>query len=41
MTWNLMHQTKLLKTQGIPPYGNQRTAWDDRKSKDHPNPEYR
>lgn len=41
MTWNLMHQAQLLKTNGIPPYGNQRTAWDDRKSNDHPNPEYR
>jgi hypothetical protein len=41
MTWNLMHQASLLKKYGIPAYGNQRTAWDDRKSKDHPNPEYR
>jgi len=41
MTWNLMHQALLLKTHGIPPYGNYRTAWDDGESKDHPNPAHR
>ncbi len=42
MTWNLMHMAKILHDrQGIPAYGNQRTLWDARTSKDHPNPEYR
>ncbi|MBD3630637.1 flavodoxin family protein [Cyclobacterium sp.] len=41
MTWNLMHLALMLKKQGIPAYGNQRTAWDSRKVKDPPNPEYR
>jgi len=41
MTWNLMHQAHLLQKHGIPAYGNRRTAWDNRKSKDHPNPKYR
>ncbi|GAB4107901.1 flavodoxin family protein [Echinicola sediminis] len=42
MTWNLMHLAKMLKEQkGIPAHGNQRDKWDNRSSKDHPNPEYR
>lgn len=41
MTWNLMHMAHLLKKDVIPAYGNQRTAWDNRTFKDHPNPEYR
>jgi multimeric flavodoxin WrbA len=42
MTWNLMHCAKMLQqTNGIPAYGNQRTHWDARTHKDHPNPEYR
>jgi len=41
MAWNLMHMAKKLKENGIPAYGNQRTLWDARTVKDHPNPEYR
>lgn len=42
MTWNMMHLAKMLQESGgIPAYGNQRTAWDARTQKDHPNPEYR
>lgn len=42
MTWNLMHMAKILKDKrGIPAYGNQRSLWDARSQKDHPNPEYR
>jgi multimeric flavodoxin WrbA len=42
MSWNLMHMAKMLKDQnGIPAYGNQRSAWDASHHKDHPNPEYR
>jgi multimeric flavodoxin WrbA len=42
MTWNLMHLAKMLKDKGgIPAYGNQRTEWDAKSDKDHPNPEYR
>lgn len=42
MAWNLMHMAKALKDAGgIPAHGNQRTKWDARTSKDHPNPEYR
>ena len=42
MSWNLMHLARMLKdNKGIPAYGNQRNVWDDRTSKDHPNPEYR
>ena len=30
MTWNLMHLARTLRAaDGIPAYGNQRTAWDD------------
>lgn len=42
MTWNLMHLAKQLKDNGgVPAYGNQRTKWDAKSNKDHPNPEYR
>ena len=42
MTWNLMHVAKMLQQLGgIPAYGNQVSAWSNRKVKDHPNPEYR
>ncbi len=41
ITWNLMHQAKILQNNDIPAYGNQRIASDDRKNKDHPNPEFR
>jgi len=42
MTWNLMHMAKMLQdNNGIPAHGNQRSAWDNSKHKDHPNPEYR
>jgi len=42
MTWNLMHIAKMLQdNNGIPAYGNQRSEWDARTDKDHPNPEYR
>jgi len=42
MTWNLMHLAKMLKeNDGITAHGNQRSAWDEGCSFDHPNPEYR
>ncbi|MDX6197733.1 MAG: hypothetical protein QOJ79_884 [Actinomycetota bacterium] len=42
MTWNLMHLAKLLKSNdGIPAYGNQRSAWDAGARFDYENPEYR
>jgi len=42
MTWNLMHLGKMLKdAKGIPAYGNQANKWNERTTKDHPNPEYR
>lgn len=41
MTWNLMHQARMLKDQGgIPAHGNQRSIWDERDT-ENPNPEYR
>ncbi|TAK89143.1 flavodoxin family protein [Patescibacteria group bacterium] len=42
MTWNLMHLARMLKQAGgMPPYGNQRAAWDDGQRFDFENPEYR
>jgi multimeric flavodoxin WrbA len=42
MTWNLMHLAKLLKDAGgVPPFGNQRAAWDAGARFDFENPEYR
>jgi multimeric flavodoxin WrbA len=42
MTWNLMHLAALLtRGEGIPAWGNVRTAWDSGERFDHPNPEYR
>lgn len=42
MTWNLMHLARLLRDRGgIPPHGNQRSAWEAGCRFDHPNPEYR
>jgi multimeric flavodoxin WrbA len=42
MTWNLMHLARMLKeADGIPAYGNQRSAWDAGARFDHQNPEYR
>ena len=42
MTWNLMHLARVLKDLGgIPPYGNQRSAWDAGARFDFANPEYR
>jgi len=42
MTWNLMHLAKMLKDAGgLPPYGNQRSAWDAGSRFDFENPEYR
>jgi multimeric flavodoxin WrbA len=42
MTWNLMHLARMLKlADGIPAYGNQRSAWDAGARFDHENPEYR
>lgn len=42
MTWNLLHLARMLKEAGgIPPHGNQRSAWDAGCRFDHPNPEYR
>ena len=42
MTWNLMHLARMLKdSDGIPAWGNQRTAWDAGTRFDFENPEYR
>jgi multimeric flavodoxin WrbA len=42
MTWNLLHEAKMLKDQGgIPAYGNQRSKWDAGSRFDFNNPEYR
>lgn len=42
MTWNMLHMAKMLKNNdGIPPHGNQRSAWEAGCKFDHPNPEYR
>jgi multimeric flavodoxin WrbA len=42
MTWNLLHQAKMLKDNGgIPAYGNQRSKWDAGSHFDFNNPEYR
>ncbi len=42
MTWNLMHLARMLRDAGgIPPWGNQRTAWDAGTRFDFENPEYR
>lgn len=42
MTWNLMHQARMLKDAGgFPAYGNQRKAWDAGERFDFENPEYR
>ncbi|HSX44124.1 MAG TPA: flavodoxin family protein [Candidatus Saccharimonadales bacterium] len=42
MTWNLMHIAKMYKdNNGIPAYGNQRSAWDKGERFDFANPEYR
>ncbi len=42
MTWNLMHEAKMLKDAGgIPAYGNQRSKWDAGDRFDFKNPEYR
>lgn len=41
MTWNLMHQARMLKELGgIPAHGNQRGVWEERDT-ENPNPEYR
>ncbi|GAB0103721.1 flavodoxin family protein [Nocardia sp. JMUB6875] len=42
MTWNLLHLARILKdANGIPAFGNQRTAWDAGCRFDYENPEYR
>ena len=42
MTWNLLHQARLLKDAGgFPAYGNQRKEWDAGSRFDFVNPEYR
>jgi multimeric flavodoxin WrbA len=42
MTWNLMHNAKMLKdVGGIPAEGNQRKLWDAGSRFDFENPEYR
>ena len=42
MTFNLMHLAAMLKEAGgVPPYGNQRTAWDEASKADEDNPEHR
>ncbi|MFJ8608019.1 flavodoxin family protein [Streptomyces sp. NPDC093675] len=42
MTWNLLHLARLLRDAGgIPPFGNQRAAWDAGCRRDFENPEHR
>lgn len=42
MTWNLLHQARLLKDAGgFPAHGNQRKAWDAGEHFGFSNPEYR
>lgn len=42
MTWNLMHMARMLKAaNGIPNFGNDRTAWSDGERFGYENPEYR
>lgn len=42
MTWNLLHNARMLKDAGgIPAYGNQRKEWDAGSRFDFENPEYR
>jgi multimeric flavodoxin WrbA len=42
MTFNLMHIGAMLKAAGgVPPYGNQRSAWDTASKADQDNPEHR
>jgi multimeric flavodoxin WrbA len=42
MTWNLLHQARLLEQAGgFPAYGNQRAEWDAGTRFDFVNPEYR
>ena len=42
MTWNVLHEAKLLKAKGgITAYGNQRSKWDSGSRFDFSNPEYR
>jgi multimeric flavodoxin WrbA len=42
MTWNLLHTARMLKDNGgVPPHGNQRSAWDAGCRFDYPNPEHR
>jgi len=42
LTWNLMHIARMLKDAGgIPPWGNQRSAWDAGCREDFDNPDYR
>ncbi len=42
MTWNLLHQARMLKDAGgFPAYGNQRKEWDAGTRFDFENPEYR
>lgn len=42
MTWNLMHEAKMLKDNGgIPPHGNQRDKWDAGARFDFEDPKYR
>lgn len=41
MTWNLLHMAAMLKENGIPAYGNQRSEWDAGSRFDFENPEYR
>lgn len=42
MTWNLLHQARMLKDAGgFPSHGNQRKQWDSGTHFDFENPEYR
>lgn len=39
MTWNIMHLARMLRDNGgVPAYGNQQKAWDNRDKKDSPVP---
>lgn len=42
MTWNLMHEARMIKDAGgIPAHGNQRSEWEAGCRFNHPNPEHR
>lgn len=41
LTWNLIHQARMLRDRPLPSYGNDRRAWKDGSRFGYENPEYR